>query len=241
MKTVKQVSRLTGVSVRTLHHYDAIGLLKPAQVTQAGYRLYNEASLERLQHILLFRSLQFSLKEIRDILDSPGFDPQEALSDQIRLLQLQRDHLDKLIAHAQKIQKEGIIAMDFTPYDTGKVDTYAAEAKKKWGSTKAYQEFEEKTAGSTPQQMRSAADGLMDIFAEFGGVRNLSPAAPEAQALVRKLQNYISAHFYTCTNQILKGLGQLYIAGDDMTVNIDNAGGAGTAQFVQQAITHYTK
>ena len=241
MKTVKHVSRLTGVSVRTLHHYDAIGLLKPAQVTQAGYRLYNEASLERLQHILLFRSLQFSLKEIRDILDSPGFDPQEALSDQIRLLQLQRDHLDKLIAHAQKIQKEGITAMDFTPYDTGKVDTYAAEAKKKWGSTKAYQEFEEKTAGSTPQQMRSAADGLMDIFAEFGGVRNLSPAAPEAQALVRKLQNYISAHFYTCTNQILKGLGQLYIAGDDMTVNIDNAGGAGTAQFVHQAITHYTK
>ena len=103
MKTVKEVSLLTGVSVRTLHHYDAIGLLKPTRVTEAGYRLYDDTALGRLQTILLFRQLQFPLKEIRDILDSPGFDPMEALTQQIHLLELQRQQLDNLISHARKI------------------------------------------------------------------------------------------------------------------------------------------
>ena len=131
--------------------------------------------------------------------------------------------------------------MDFTPYDTADMDAYAAQAKEKWGATQAYREFEEKTADSTPQQIRAAGDGLMDIFAEFGMIRSLSPAAPEAQALVKKLQAYITANFYTCTSQILKGLGQMYIAGDSMTENIDKAGGTGTADFVHRAIAIYTK
>ena len=88
MRTVHEVSRLTGVSVRTLHHYDAIGLLKPAHVTQAGYRLYDDAALRRLQSILLFRELQFPLKQIKAILDSPGFDRKEALRQQLEMLQL---------------------------------------------------------------------------------------------------------------------------------------------------------
>ena len=113
MKTVKEVSLLTGVSVRTLHHYDAIGLLKPTRVTEAGYRLYDDTALGRLQTILLFRQLQFPLKEIRDILDSPDFDPMEALTQQIHLLELQRQHLDNLISHARKIQTTGVTLMDF--------------------------------------------------------------------------------------------------------------------------------
>lgn len=106
MNTVKEVSRLTGVSVRTLHYYDAISLLKPSRVTEAGYRLYDDTALRRLQTILLFRELQFPLKEIREILGSPGFDPMEALQQQIHLLELQRRHLDKLISHARQIQKK---------------------------------------------------------------------------------------------------------------------------------------
>ena len=90
MWTVKQVSRITGVSVRTLHHYDAIGLLRPAKVTDAGYRLYDDAALRRLQNILLFRELQFPLREIKAILDSPNFDPAAALEQQIQLLEMQR-------------------------------------------------------------------------------------------------------------------------------------------------------
>lgn len=241
MKTVKEVSRLTGVSVRTLHHYDAIDLLKPSRVTEAGYRLYDDTALRRLQTILLFRELQFPLKEIREILDSPGFDSMEALQQQIHLLELQRQHLDKLISHARQIQKTGVIDMNFEPFDTAEMDAYTAEAKALWGKTDAYQEFEQKTAGQTAAQMRSAGDALMDIFTEFGAVRHLSPTSEEAQTLVAKLQGFITQNYYTCTKQILRGLGQMYIAGDSMTDNIDKAGGEGTAEFAHQAIEVYCK
>jgi len=241
MKTVKEVSDLTGVSVRTLHHYDAIGLLKPTRVTEAGYRLYDDTALRRLQTILLFRELQFSLKDIRDILDSPSFDPAVALSQQIRLLELQREHLDRLIAHARQIQKTGVMEMDFSAFDKSEMDRYADEAKQKWGNTDAYREFQKKTADKSPEDMKSSGDALMDIFAEFGMIREASPESAEAQALVAKLQRFITDNFYTCTKPILQGLGQMYIAGDSMTENIDKAGGEGTADFVHQAIECFCK
>ena len=236
MKTVKEVSLLTGVSVRTLHHYDAIGLLKPTRVTEAGYRLYDDTALRRLQTILLFRQLQFPLKEIRDILDSPGFDPMEALTQQIHLLELQRKHLDNLISHARKIQTTGVLSMDFSTFDTTELDQYTAEAKARWGKTKAWQEYEQKAAGQTAEQKQSTGDALMDIFARFGKIRHLSPESQEAQELVASLQDFITRHYYTCTKPILQGLGQLYIAGDSMTENIDKAGGEGTARFAHDAI-----
>jgi len=236
MKTVKEVSNLTGVSVRTLHHYDAIGLLKPAKTTEAGYRLYSQRELERLQTILLFRELQFPLKEIKAILDSPGFDPTDALEQQIRMLELQRDHLDRLIVHARQIQKTGVNHMDFKPFDKQELQDYAAQAKAKWGQTEAYREYERKTAGQTPAEQKSDSDGLMDIFARLGALRHLSPASDQAQALIRELQSFITEHYYTCTKQILRGLGQMYIAGDAMTENIDRAGGPGTAAFAHEAI-----
>lgn len=241
MKTVKEVSRLTGVSVRTLHHYDAIGLLKPARVTEAGYRLYDESALRRLQSILLFRELQFPLKAIKQLLDAPGFDPTDALNQQIKLLELQRAHLDRLIAHAREIQSTGVIPMDFSAFDTAEMDKYAAEAKAKWGNTAAYKEFEQKTSGQNGEQLRADGDSLMAIFSELGAIRHLSPASAEAQALIAKLQNFISDHYYTCTKQILRGLGQMYIAGDSMTENIDHAGGAGTAEFAHSAIEIFCK
>ena len=241
MKTVTEVSRITGVSVRTLHHYDAIGLLRPTAVTEAGYRLYGEEALGRLQTILLFRQLQFSLKQIKEILDSPHFDPQAALAQQIELLELQKAHLEGLIAHARHIQKTGVINMDFSAYDQRKIEQYAAQAKKQWGGTDAYREFEQKTAGRSKDEMQSAADGLMDIFRKLGQLRNGDPAAPEAQVLVKALQAYITAHYYTCTTQILRGLGQMYATGGEMTENIDKAGGEGTALFAQRAIEVYCR
>ena len=131
--------------------------------------------------------------------------------------------------------------MNFEPFDTSKLDSYAAEAKAKWGKTDAYKEFSQKTAGQTAPQMQSTADALMDIFAEMGAIRHTSPASQEAQALVTKLQRFITEHYYTCTKQILVGLGQMYIAGDSMTENIDRAGGEGTAEFAHQAIEVYCK
>ena len=236
MRTVKQMSLLTGVSVRTLHHYDAIGLLKPSVVTEAGYRLYDDTALERMQTILLLRELEFPLKQIQEILDAPNFDPIQALEQQIHLLELRRSHLDRLILHARQIQKTGVISMDFIPFSTDELDAYAAQAKEKWGATPAYQEFAQKTAGCSKAELADTGKALMDIFREFGAVRQGSAASEAAQALVGKLQTFITRHYYTCTKPILQGLGQLYTAGDAMTRNIDQAGGEGTAAFVQQAI-----
>ena len=239
MKTVKEVSAITGVSVRTLHHYDAIGLLKPTQVTQAGYRLYDEKALMRMQTILLFRALRFPLKEIKAILDTPDFDPMEALTQQIALLEMQRDHLNEIISHARNLQKTGVFSMDFKTFDTTQLDHYTQEAKKKWGKTQAWAEFEEKSAGKTGNETQSAAQGLMGIFEEFGKLRGTSPESSEAQALVAQLQSFITRHYYTCTPEILRGLAELYIAGDSMTENIEQAGGKGTAQFAHDAIARY--
>ena len=238
MMTVHEVSRLTGVSIRTLQYYDRIGLLHPAEYTDAGYRLYDDAALETLQQILLFRELEFPLKDIRRIIQSPSFDRQKALDQQITLLELKKEHLDNLIHLAREIKATGVkTTMDFSAFDTKKMDEFAAKAKETWGNTPAYQEYEQKTKGRSRAETMEVSRQMMDIFAEFGAIRNGDPASPEAQALVRKLQDFISVHYYTCTNQILSGLGQMYAAGGEMTGNIDSCGGEGTAVFASRAIS----
>lgn len=239
MWTVSQMSRISGVSVRTLHHYDAIGLLKPSQVSPAGYRLYDQAALERLYLILQFRELEFPLREIQAMLDAPRFDPQDALERQIHLLELRRARLDRLIAQARQIQKTGVDSMSFKPLDKTEMQAYAAEAKRRWGTTEAYQEYERRAASQPEGQAAQDGAGLMALFAEFGALRSSSPADAPAQALVARLQQYITDHYYTCTRPILQSLGQMYTAGDSMTQNIDAAGGPGTADFAARAIQHF--
>lgn len=230
MKTVKEISKLTGVSVRTLHHYDAIGLLKPTKVTEAGYRLYDDTALSRLQTILFYRELQFPLKEIREILDSEDFDAAEALSQQIKLLELQYDRLGELIAYARELQEKGVNSMNFTAFDKTEIDQYKEEAKARWGTTKAYQESKtRKVNDDAPQQM-------MEIFRRFGKVRHLPPESNEVQALAAELQQHITDNYYTCTKEIFSGLGELYVSDERFQQNIDNAAGEGTADFVSRAI-----
>lgn len=241
MKTVKEVSRITGVSVRTLHHYDAIGLLRPTKITDAGYRLYDDAALARLQSILLFRELEFPLQEIKEILDRPNFDPTDALEDQIHLLELRKQHLENLISHARHIQKTGVISMNFKPFDTTEMDNYAAEAKEKWGKTDSYKEFEKKTAGQSKEKQKFDGDALMAKFAEIGDLRHLSPDSAEVQTAVAGIQAFITEHYYNCTKQIFAGLGQMYVADERFRKNIDAVGGEGTAEFVSRAIEHYCK
>ena len=242
MMTVHEVSSLTGVSARTLRHYDSIGLLKPAAVSPAGYRLYDEDSLERLQQILLFRALEFPLAEIKQILDSPDFDRSRALKQQIRLLEMRREHIDNLITLARSIKLTGVRHMpDFTAFDTRKIDEYAAEAKASWGKTDAYREYEKKAAGRTKEETIDISERMMQHFARFGRMLHLSPADPAVQSEVRALQAFITENFYTCTPEILAGLGRIYSGGGDMTENIDRAGGSGTAEFAARAIEIYCK
>ena len=239
MRTVKEVSKLTGVSVRTLHYYDTIDLLKPTQVTSAGYRLYDDAALERLQNILLFRELQFPLKEIREILDDPDFDPAQALADQIRLLEIKRRHIDGLISFAREIQKKGVTKMSFYVFDQSEIEQYKAEAKKKWGHTKAWKEYEKKPQNR--QETQQTAQSMTDLFGEIGKLRHLSPSDGQVQEKIAALQAFITENYYTCTNEILESLGQMYVQDERFKKNIDQAGGANPAGFVSQAIDFYCK
>lgn len=235
MKTVHEVSELTGVSVRALHHYDAVGLLKPTAVTEAGYRLYDDAAIARLQSILLFRELEFPLKSIKAILDSPEFDARAAMLEQIKLLELRREQIDRLILLARETIETGEINMDFSAFDKSEFERYAAEAKQKWGGTAQYAEYDKKPQG----EKLAAADALMAKFAEIGALRALSPDSVEAQSAVRELQSFITEHFYTCTDEVLTGLGLMYTADERFKSNIDSAGGSGTAEFIGKAIEIY--
>lgn len=239
MRTVKEVSRLTGVSVRALHHYDAIGLLKPAEVTEAGYRLYDDAAIGRLQSILLFRELRFPLKQIKAILDSPDFDPLDAISDQIRLLELEHKRIGEIIGFAREIQTKGVTTMSFDAFDKREIEKYREEVTEKWGGTKAYQEFEQKDAARDSGFYDRLAGEMMAIFAELGGMRHLSPDDEQVKQKIAELQKFITDNYYTCTKEILGGLGQMYVGDGRFKENIDKAGGAGTAEFVSKSINLY--
>ena len=236
MKTVQEVSKLTKVSVRTLHYYDSIGLLSPTTVTEAGYRLYDDTALERMQHILLFRELGFPLKEIKKILNSSDFDRNRALEQQIELLTLKKEHLENLINFARGIKAIGVRYLDFSAFDTSKIDEYAMQAKATYGNTESYKEYEEKTKDKTNEEMQVLGDELMQLFVEFGQMKKQDAASDMVQMQVRKLRDYINDNFYTCTNKILKILGKMYSGGGSITENIDEAGGKGTAEFVAKAI-----
>ena len=241
MMTVNKVSKLTGVSIRTLQYYDKIGLLHPTKHTEAGYRLYDDAALETLQQILLFRELEFPLKDIKEIISSPDFDRSKALEQQIELLKLKKEHTQNLIDLAEGIKAIGVKPLTFEAFDTKKIDEYAAQAKASWGTTPAYKEYEEKSKGRTKEDNLKIHQGMIDIFEEFGQIRNTDPASEEAQVMVKKLQDYITEHMYTCTKEILGGLGMMYGGGGDFTTNINKMGGEGTAEFASRAIEIYCR
>ena len=131
--------------------------------------------------------------------------------------------------------------MALTPSDRDQTGWHTQEAKARWGDTEAYREYERKTACRSAAETQSAGDGLMAILSVFGRIKEQSASAPAAQAQVKRLQDHITAHFYTCTDAILAGLGQLYAAGGPFTEAIDRAGGEGTAAFAAAAIAQYLR
>ena len=126
-------------------------------------------------------------------------------------------------------------------FDTKKLDEYAAQARASWGETAAYKEFEKKSKGRSKEEEASLAAGMMQIFAEFGTLKEEDLASAKAQAEVGKLQSFITQHYYTCTKEILSGLGRAYAAGGEFTQNIDRVGGKGTAGFAAKAIEIYCR
>ena len=231
---IKEFAEQIGVSVRTLHYYDEIGLLKPSEVdAQNGYRFYDERSLERMQEILFYRELDFSLKTIAQILSSPDYDKQQALTRQRKLLLAKKERLEQLINALDGLEKgEGF--MKNNEYEKLK-NEYAEEVRQRWGSTDAYKESQQRNT-----DFNKAAVLLDEVFEEFAELNRsgISPDNEAAKIQVEKLQRCITENFYTCTNEILAGLGQMYVADERFKNNIDKHG-EGMAEFVSQCIKSY--
>lgn len=240
---IREFAKLTGVSVRTLHYYDEIELLKPSAVDeQNGYRFYDERCLERMQEILFYRELDFPLKDIQEILSSPDYDKQTALKEQKHLLTLKKERLERLITALDSAMKGENLSMNVFDNSEFEIqrEQYAKEAKEKWGATDAYKESAEKTKGYSKEKWNELTDGMNVLMTEFAACRSsgFAPDSKESQALVKKWQDYISANYYTCTKEILAGLGEMYIADERFKANIDSHG-KGTAEFIREAIAAY--
>ena len=231
---IKEFAQQIGVSVRTLHYYDEIGLLKPSEVdAQNGYRFYDESSLERMQEILFYRELDFSLKTIAQILSSPDYDKQQALTRQRKLLLAKKERLEQLINALDGLEKgEGF--MKNNEYEKLK-NEYAEEVRQRWGSTDAYKESQQRNTDFS--KAAALLDGVFEEFAELDR-SGISPDDEAAKIQVEKLQRCITENFYTCTNEILAGLGQMYAA-DVRFKNYIDKHGEGTAEFVSQCINSY--
>jgi len=235
---IKEFAEFTGVSVRTLHYYDEIGLLPPACADPStGYRYYDESSLLRMQEILFYRELDFPLKSIGRILSSPEHDARKSLEEQKILLTLKKERLERLISSIDDAMKGANMMRAF---DNSEFEKQKAEVRERWGHTDAYRQHEEKTKNYSKQKWNDLAAGLDHIMAEFAlTMKNgEAPQSSEAQALVKSLQAHITAHYYNCTDQILAGLGQMYVADERFRNNIDNHAD-GTAAFICEAIEYY--
>lgn len=238
---INEVAKLTGLTVRTLHYYDEIGLLSPSSFNEAGYRIYNDEALAVLQQILFFRELDFPLAEIKDIMTNQNFDRIEALARHKELLLQKRSRLDGLITLVDNTIK-GENAMSFKEFDMTEIEAnrkkYADEVKERWGNTEAYKESEAKTATYDKEKWNFLNGEGTKILKEFGSIKETAPESETAQQLVAKWQAYITDNFYKCSKEILAGLGLMYVADERFTQNIDK-NGKGTAEFMSKAIEYY--
>jgi len=238
---IGELAARAGVSVRTLRHYDAIGLLQPNEIMPSGYRIYDETAMAKLEQILYFRELGFALEEIREMMTSPAYDAREAMKRQKALLQMKKQRIEAMISRLDEA-----IGGHGTPktevFDMSEIEKakkqYADETKARWGNTQAYAESEKRTAKYSKEDWQQIQSGMTQLFDAFAAVRDLDPEDARVQALVKDWQQYITDHFYACTDEILAGLGQMYVCDERFKANIDQSG-EGTAACMSRAIEVY--
>lgn len=235
--TISEMSARTGVSAKTLRYYDALGLLKPAQVTEAGYRLYDESSLERLQMIRLFREMEFPLKTIGEILNQPDFERNRTLEMQIERLETKKAHLENVIALARGIHGMGVKCVNVSNLDLNNMDEHV-------GKVKAFCEndddWNKMTARHRSPEMETEENAFLTAFFEaMGKLRPLDPSDVRVQARVEDFRQFLNEHFYPCDARMLGRLGKMCAGAGVLSENIDAAGDDGTAAFVADAIEAY--
>lgn len=244
---VKEVSESAGVSVRTLHHYDAVGLLAPSSVTPAGYRLYSDRDLERLQQILFFKEIGFGLQEIKEILDSPDFDRRKALNAHRELLLEKRERMDRMLETVDRTIRsidEGtpLSGQDmFDGFDMGRIREhqakYGEEARRLYGK-QVVEETEGKVSGYSEDRWKEIHGAISDIYGKLASRMSYGPADNQAQEAIAAWRQTITDHFYDCTLEIFRGLGDLYVEDERFTASIDSHA-PGLARFMREAMHLY--
>jgi DNA-binding transcriptional MerR regulator len=241
--TVGQVARLSGVTIRTLHHYDEIGLLRPRGRTEAGYRSYAEADLERLQQILLYRELGFPLDEIAAIMGDRRVGANEHLRRQHGLLKERIGRLELMVAAIEREMEAQQMGIQLTPEERFEVfgdfdpDEYAQEAEERWGGTDAYRESQRRVAQYSKQDWLTIKAEGGDITRRFADAMRsgAEPAGDTAMGLAEEHRQHISRWFYECGYDIHRGLGDMYVADPRFTATYE-AVGEGLATYIRDAI-----
>ena len=242
--SVGQVAGLAGVTIRTLHHYDKIGLLSPSGRSAAGYRIYEEADLERLQQILFYRELEFALEEIATIVDDQHTDAVGHLRRQRGLLTERIERLHAMVAAIDHEMEAKTMGIQLTPEERLEVfggfnpEDYAEEAEQRWGGTEAYRQSQRRVTTYTKEDwLRIKAEeeevraNLAAAFAAGSG-----PDSDEALAAAEAHRRHISKWFYDCSHETHRGLGEMYVTDERFRAHYD-ALAPGLAQFIRDA-TH---
>lgn len=238
---VKEVADLVGISVRTLHHYDEMGLLTPEETTESGYRLYSQDNLELLQQILFFKELGFPLKQIKEIIHNPSYDRQEALNLHRQMLLEKRRRLDQMIATVDKTIQytKGEITMTnkekFEGFDFSH-NPYEQEARERWGD-KAVDSSNAKVESLPRKEQDGMLAAMNEIYTKLASLRNESPDSPEAQVAIREWYDFLN-QLGSYSLEAFKGLGQMYVDDERFTKNIDKFG-EGLAVFMRDAMAVY--
>lgn len=239
---IKEVSDISGISIRMLRHYDSNGLLKPRKNPDNGYRYYSESDLEKLYRIMYLKELDFSISDIMKILDKSEGSMTEALAGQRELLIEKRDRLNKIIRQINILikgekrmnNKEKFTAFDEKAFDEHK-NKYAEEAKRKYNGTPEYEQSKRRTSEYSKSDWEKINSEAAEIYRKFADLMGSSPENPEALAVAKEWQNHISHYYYECSDEVFIGLADMYIADSRFTNNIDKYGN-GLAHFMSRAM-----
>lgn len=243
--TVKKVSQIAGISVRTLHFYDRKGLLKPAIKKENGYRYYGDEELIKLQQILFFKELDFSLDKIKALLNSPGFDPSQALKEQKKMLEIKKHRLENLIAviDASIIQEKGGEKMNnnkkFSVFKDKTYQKYKDEVIKKWGHTDAYKQSMERVSKMSKVDFENVKAEGEDIANQMALLlkTGLSSNSPKVQKQIDRFYKHLQ-NFYDPTYEMFKGLGEMYVSDERFTEYYEKRA-TGLAVFMKDAMVFY--
>ena len=248
MYRIKELANMSGISIRTLHYYDQINLLKPSRIEENGYRLYDGGAVGRLQQILFLKELDFPLSEIKRILDDPYFDEMEALKMQRKILVEKRDRLNSIIHSVDETIEaiRGGKEMDsnerLRPFDRSKLDEfqqkYEQEVRKRYGQTKAYEQSEKKRKSYRDDDFAKIEQERLAIFKKIAAVMDQNPGEEAVQRLIHEWRMHITRYHYECTIEIFRGLGEMYKADERFKENLDQIKN-GLAEYMSEAIHIY--